>query len=309
MKQWNKNLIVLGTAILSFVAFEAAQAQVGPARTAARPAVKAELSTRAETAGMQSLRMAAENSPSLRPLIIRLEAMQTQGQLNAQSAREMATVISGLAVQMNLPKEALTNLPKESQINAAMANASNSQFSLVRSSAIDASGALGLMESLNNAAKANCDLALSRAPVSADLGADQQVLLQEASGKVESYIATKAFYGFDTTQVSRNFFDLVNSGQAGAVDIDVALGLAAIKSGAGFVEINDRMKALAVDGLDEAERKVIEQCAMAWGVEGFEAARGVDSGSRMSADVAAACSVETSGVQLTAAQVKSLCRI
>jgi len=308
MKQLKKNLMFVGVAAFGLLLTAEAQAQVTGRAVKVRP----EVSTRPETAGMSSLRMAAKNSPALRPMLQRLESMQAQGQLNAGSAREMATVISGLAVQLGLSKADLSKLPNEAQINAAIAQAADAEFSLVSKGATGSNAALGLMESLNNA-KNICDLALSKKPVNAenaDLSVDQEVALSEASYNVANFVATLGYYiGANSALVSRNFFDLVNSGDAGQVDLDVALGLSAVFSGAGFGLINDRIKVMAVDGLDASEQAVIQQCSMAWGVEGLEASRGVDSSNRMAADVASACSVETSGVTLSASQIRSLCKI
>lgn len=306
MKQLKKNLMFVGVAAFGLLLTAEAQAQVTGRAIKVRP----EVSTRAETAGMSSLRMAAKNSPALRPMLQRLESMQAQGQLNAGSAKAMATVISGLAVQLGLSKADLSKLPNEAQINSAIAQAADAEFSLVSQGATGSNAALGLLESLNKA-KNNCDLALSKAPVNADLSVDQKVALSEASENVSDLVKTLEFYGLgaNSALVSRNFFDLVNSGEAGQVDLDVASGLSAVFSGAGFGLINDRIKAMAVDGLDASEQAVIEQCSMAWGVEGLEASRGVDSSKRMGSEVASACSVETSGVNLSASQIRSLCKI
>ena len=311
MKQLKKNLMFVGVAAFRLLMMAEAAQAYGPVRTAVRPP---ELATPAETAGVSLLRSAARRSSSARVVLREVETMQAELRLNVNSAKGMADVIAGIVVLRELSgADDLSSLPNEAQISSAMAEAADARFSLV-SEALAFNSPLSLLEASNNVLQNNCDYALSKNPTNTDLrglSVDKKLALSKASDNVADFVETLGFYGLgaNSTLVSRNFLDLVHSGEAGQVDLDVALGLSAVFSGAGFGLINDRIKVMAVDGLDASEQAVIQQCSMAWGVEGLEASRGVDSSNRMAADVASACSVETSGVTLSASQIRSLCKI
>lgn len=314
MKQLKKNLMFVGVAAFGLLLTAEAQAQVTGRAVKVRP----EVSTRPETAGMSSLRMAAKNSPALRPMLQRLESMQAQGQLNVGSAREMATVISGLAVQLGLSKADLSKLPNEAQINSAIAQAADAEFSLVSKGATDSNAALGLMVSLKNANQANCDMALGKAPVNEDnghLNSETKEVLFELNDYFEKLGLTFWFFNFqevvEAKTVFRNMRDLINSGDNGSVDSDVVNGLGAIFGEAGRGRIHDDIREKSKDGFTPAEKAEILGCMFPRAVQATLISRGVDSKESrdFAVEAGSACSVQTSGEYRTPKELGELCTL
>lgn len=266
----------------------------------ADPAVRV---TSAEAGMMRSV----SANPRLASLATALRAENAAGRMNIDSPAAARTFLVNFAQKSGLGTEVVAMIPSVSTIEAAQ----KTKVSLAATAAAETHVASDL--DLLNQATGSCDLTAAVSPSTLVAAAGNAVSVAEvkaAESTLSSVVNALEFNGLPAT-IAANFSAMVETsavegaeGQAGLIKgIQIAT-----EHGADAVSAR-AAQALANDGvIDTAEAEAIETCYF---VEGLATALG-NSGDAAAADaqaykIGAACSVETTGKQMTEEALRQKC--